>query len=43
MYEIYLLDLDNTLLDFDAAEINSFHTLLKSYEIPYEEELFTQY
>ncbi len=43
MYEIYLLDLDNTLLDFDAAEINSFHTLLRSYEIPYEEELFTQY
>lgn len=43
MYEIYLLDIDNTLLDFDAAEISSFHTLLKSYEIPYEEELFTQY
>jgi 2-haloacid dehalogenase len=43
MYHIYLLDIDNTLLDFDATEIKSFHTLLNSYEISYEEELFTQY
>ncbi len=43
MYQIYLLDIDNTLLDFDATEIKSFHTLLNSYEISYEEELFTQY
>ncbi|WP_313074840.1 YjjG family noncanonical pyrimidine nucleotidase [Lacrimispora sp.] len=43
MYQIYLLDIDNTLLDFDATEIKSFHTLLNSYEITYEEELFTQY
>ncbi|RKD33126.1 YjjG family noncanonical pyrimidine nucleotidase [Lacrimispora algidixylanolytica] len=43
MYQIYLLDIDNTLLDFDATEIKSFRTLLNSYEISYEEELFTQY
>jgi 2-haloacid dehalogenase len=43
MYQIYLLDIDNTLLDFDATEVKSFHTLLYSYDIPYEEELFTQY
>jgi 2-haloacid dehalogenase len=43
MYQIYLLDIDNTLLDFDATEVKSFHTLLNSYDIPYEEELFTQY
>lgn len=43
MYHIYLLDIDNTLLDFDTTEIKSFHTLLNSYEITYEEELFTQY
>lgn len=43
MYQFYLLDIDNTLLNFDAAEIRSFHKLLESYEISYEEELFRYY
>lgn len=43
MYEFYLLDIDNTLLNFDAAEIRSFRKLLESYHISYEEELFRHY
>lgn len=43
MYQFYLLDIDNTLLNFDAAEIRSFYKLLESYHISYEEELFRYY
>ncbi|MFR3731026.1 YjjG family noncanonical pyrimidine nucleotidase [Lacrimispora sp.] len=43
MYQFYLLDIDNTLLNFDTAEIHSFQKLLDSYHITYEDELFHRY
>ncbi|WP_143322209.1 YjjG family noncanonical pyrimidine nucleotidase [Clostridium sp. HBUAS56010] len=43
MYEFYLLDIDNTLLNFDAAEQESFRKLMESYDIPFQEDLFTRY
>lgn len=43
MYRIFLLDIDNTLLDFDAAEEQSFKKLIQSYDLEYEEEMLSQY
>lgn len=43
MYRIFLLDIDNTLLDFDAAEERGFRKVIESYEIEYSSEMLDQY
>lgn len=43
MYQTYLLDIDNTLLDFDAAEERCFQNMIESYSIKYEKEMLLQY
>ncbi len=43
MYRIFLLDIDNTLLDFDAAEEQSFKKMIQSYDLEYREEMLAQY
>ncbi|MBE7719070.1 MAG: noncanonical pyrimidine nucleotidase, YjjG family [Lacrimispora celerecrescens] len=43
MYQIFLLDIDNTLLDFDAAEEQSFKKVIKSYDLEYKDEMLPQY
>ncbi|MBU5334455.1 YjjG family noncanonical pyrimidine nucleotidase [Anaerocolumna aminovalerica] len=43
MYRIFLLDIDNTLLDFDAAEKRGFKKVIESYEIEYNNEMLEQY
>ncbi|WP_124066831.1 YjjG family noncanonical pyrimidine nucleotidase [Clostridium sp. E02] len=43
MYQTYLLDLDNTILDFNAAEIRGFQKVIEFYEIKYIPGLLEQY
>jgi len=43
MYRTFLLDIDNTLLDFDAAEKRGFIKGIESYEIEYNREMLDQY
>ena len=43
MYQTYLIDIDNTLLDFDAAEERSFKNVIESYRIPYEHSMLREY
>jgi 2-haloacid dehalogenase len=43
MYRIFLLDIDNTLLDFDAAEKRGFRKVIESYDIVYDSEMLNQY
>ncbi len=42
-YEIYLLDADGTLLDFDQAEKISFASMLADMGLPFNDELFASY
>ena len=41
MYQIYLLDIDNTLLDFDAAEEQGFIKMIQSYDLEYHDEMLS--
>lgn len=43
MYQTYLIDIDNTILDFDAAEERSFQNVLESYNIPFEHSMLGEY
>ncbi len=43
MYRIFLLDIDNTLLDFDAAEEQGFIKMIQSYDLEYNVEMLSQY
>jgi 2-haloacid dehalogenase len=43
MYRIFLLDIDNTLLDFDAAEEQGFIKMIQSYDLEYNDEMLSQY
>lgn len=43
MYEALLFDLDDTLLDFKAAEAYAFKQLMSELKIRYSEQLFAQY
>jgi 2-haloacid dehalogenase len=43
MYQIFLLDIDNTLLDFNAAEKRGFRKVIESYEVEYDSEMLEQY
>ncbi|WP_349946396.1 YjjG family noncanonical pyrimidine nucleotidase [Lacrimispora sp. BS-2] len=43
MYRIFLLDIDNTLLDFDAAEKQGFKKMIQSYDLEYNDEMLSQY
>ena len=42
-YDTLLFDVDNTLLDFDANEAESFRSMLKEKGEPFSEELFSTY
>ncbi|WP_455539229.1 YjjG family noncanonical pyrimidine nucleotidase [Terrisporobacter sp.] len=42
-YEILLFDIDNTLLDFDANEAESFKNTMRDKKIEYSESLFETY
>lgn len=43
MYDIILMDLDNTILDFDVAEKDSFRKIIESTGLNYTDELLQQY
>ena len=43
MRDILLLDLDNTILDFDKAELFALHQVFTRYQIPYGEENINLY
>ena len=43
MYQFILLDLDNTILDFDTAEKNSMIKIVESLDIEYKSEILDQY
>lgn len=43
MYEALLFDLDDTLLDFQAAENRAFKALMAELDVPFSEQMFTQY
>jgi len=43
MYDIILMDLDNTILDFNVAEKDSFKEVIKETGLTYTEELLQQY
>ena len=43
MYKFILLDIDNTILDFDATEKNSFKKIIESYSMEYNSEKLDQY
>ena len=43
MYNIILIDLDNTILDFDAAEKDSFKKITEKIGLKYNDELLQQY
>jgi len=43
MYQIYLLDIDNTLLDFDAAEEQGFIKMIQSYDLEFHDEMLSHY
>lgn len=42
-YRTLLFDIDNTILDFDANEAESFRNMTIDLEVPYTEELFRRY
>lgn len=43
MYKIVLLDLDNTLLNFDLAEKEAFKKITHDYDINYSDEIYMNY
>ena len=43
MYDVILIDLDNTVLDFDAAESRSFKKIIENAGMDYTDELFQKY
>ena len=43
MYKFILLDIDNTILDFDTTEKNSFKKIIESFSIDYNSEMLNQY
>lgn len=43
MYDIILLDLDNTILDFDSAEKDGFIKVVESMGLKYTDKLLQQY
>ncbi len=43
MLHTILFDLDQTLLDFEAAQKTSFRKMLEDYDIPYSEEKYETY
>lgn len=43
MYDIILMDLDNTILDFNIAERDSFKEIIEELGISYTEDLLQQY
>ena len=43
MYDVVLIDLDNTVLDFDAAESRSFKNIIENAGMDYTDELFQKY
>ncbi|MFT8351055.1 YjjG family noncanonical pyrimidine nucleotidase [Clostridium saccharoperbutylacetonicum] len=43
MYDIILMDLDNTILDFNVAEKDSFKEVIKETGLTYTNELLQQY
>lgn len=43
MYNFILLDLDNTILDFDVTERNSFKKIIESFSMRYDSEILNQY
>ena len=43
MYDVVLIDLDNTVLDFDAAESRSFKKIIENAGMDYTDELFQKY
>ena len=42
-YRTLLFDINNTILDFDANEAESFRNMTIDLEVPYTEELFQRY
>lgn len=42
-YRILLFDVDNTLLDFDANEAESFRSMMKELQEPWTEEIYETY
>ena len=43
IYTCVLLDIDNTLLDFDAAERQAVTDMLAEYELPHDEAAYETY
>lgn len=43
MYKYILLDLDNTLLDFNAGELDAFNKVLESEDIAFTDDIMNQY
>ncbi|HBB29361.1 MAG TPA: noncanonical pyrimidine nucleotidase, YjjG family [Clostridiales bacterium] len=43
MYKFILLDIDNTILDFDKTEKNSFKKIIESFSIEYNSDVLNQY
>lgn len=43
MYRIFLLDIDNTLLDFDAAEKRGFRKIIESYGLEFNSDMLSRY
>lgn len=43
MYDIFLFDLDNTILDFDQAERDSFYNIIASSPLTYDDSLLASY
>ena len=43
IYTCVLLDIDNTLLDFDAAERQALTDMLAEYELPHDENACAVY
>ena len=43
IYTCVLLDIDNTLLDFDAAERQALTDMLAEYELPHDEHACAVY
>lgn len=43
MYKFILLDLDNTIFDFDTTERNSFKKIIESFSMKYDFKILNQY
>ena len=43
IYTCVLLDVDNTILDFDAAERQALTDMLAEYELPHDEAAYDTY